>query len=147
MDTHTTTTDEAAGRSAPAEIEPPEIERAQPGSVHPVVIEIGIAAALWFLAVTWLSFAWGREVDLDLAVVTLFFVIFFTLFLLTASYAVKDPRWQLPVQSFAAFLKNENIEIDTGEMRGRDVLLEVALIPVSLAFAATLIGLAWVLFG
>jgi hypothetical protein len=29
-------------------------------------------------------------------------------------------------------------------MRGRDVLLEVAVIPVSLAFAATMIGLVWI---
>jgi hypothetical protein len=29
-------------------------------------------------------------------------------------------------------------------MRGRDVLLEIAVIPVSLAFAATLIGLIWI---
>ena len=30
---------------------------------------------------------------------------------------------------------------------GRDVLIEIALVPVVLAFAATLIGLAWVIFG
>ena len=29
----------------------------------------------------------------------------------------------------------------------RDVLIEIALVPVALAFAATLIGLAWVIFG
>ena len=29
----------------------------------------------------------------------------------------------------------------------RDVLIEIALVPVVLAFAATLIGLAWMIFG
>jgi hypothetical protein len=32
-------------------------------------------------------------------------------------------------------------------MRGRDVLIQIATIPVALALAATLIGLAWVIFG
>jgi hypothetical protein len=29
-------------------------------------------------------------------------------------------------------------------MRGREVLLEIAVIPISLAFAATLIGVIWI---
>jgi hypothetical protein len=48
--------------------------------------------------------------------------------------------------SFREFLSSD-VGIGSGTMSGRDVLLEVALIPVALAFAATLIGLAWVLFG
>ena len=38
-------------------------------------------------------------------------------------------------------------DIGRGTMSGREVLLEIALIPVALAFGATLIGLAWVIFG
>ena len=63
-------------------------------SVHPVAIEVGLAAALWFIAVTWVSFARGAEVDWDLVVVTLFFIFFFALFLFTASHALNDPRWR-----------------------------------------------------
>ncbi|MEZ5827449.1 MAG: hypothetical protein R3D30_15625 [Hyphomicrobiales bacterium] len=117
------------------------------GAVHPVAIEVGLAAAIWFIAVSWLSFAWDREVDINLAVVTLFFVIFFTLFLLTASHAIDDPRWPSKTESFVSFLRDDNIAIDRGTMKGRDVFIEVTLIPVALAFAATLIGLAWVIFG
>jgi hypothetical protein len=119
----------------------------KPASVHPVAIEIGLAATLWYLAMAWLSFAWGRGIDLDLAVVSLFFVMFFTLFLTTASRAVHDKRWLLRQESFAAFLHDDNIAVDRGKMSGRDVLIEVTLIPVALAFAATLIGLAWMIFG
>ena len=51
--------------------------------VHPIAIETAIAAALWFIAVTWLAFAgMGRDRLSDLSIVTLFFAIFFTLFLL-----------------------------------------------------------------
>jgi hypothetical protein len=119
----------------------------KPASVHPMAIEIGLAATLWFLAMAWLSFAWGRHVDLNLAVASLFFVMFFTLFLKTASRAVKDKRWALRKESFDDFLHDDNIAVDRGKMSGRDVLIEVTLIPVALAFAATLIGLAWIIFG
>ena len=112
-------------------------------SVHPVAIEIALAAALWFIAVTWVSFARGPQVDWDLAVVTLFFVFFFALFLFTASHALKDPRWRQRKTSFREFLESE-VGTNTGPMRGREVLLEIAVIPVSLAFAATLIGVIWI---
>jgi hypothetical protein len=119
----------------------------KPASVHPVAIEIALAATLWFLAMAWLSFAWGRHVDLDLAVVSLFFVMFFTLFLTIASRAVQEKRWALRKESFATFLHDDNVAVDRGKMSGRDVLIEATLIPIALAFAATLIGLSWVIFG
>ncbi|MGH6826989.1 hypothetical protein, partial [Methyloceanibacter sp.] len=109
-------------------------------SVHPVAIEVALAAALWFIAVTWVSFARGAEVDWDLVVVTLFFIFFFALFLFTASRGLKDPRWRQRNTSFREFLDSE-VETATGPMRGREVLLEIAVMPVALAFAATVIGL------
>jgi hypothetical protein len=120
--------------------------RAGETGVHPIVIKIAIGAVLWFLAVVWIAFAGNGGVDLDLTVVTLFFAIFFTLFLLVASYSVGDPRWPARQTSLREFL-DSNVGIATGDERGRDVLIEIALVPVTLAFAATLIGLAWVIFG
>lgn len=115
-------------------------------SVHPIAIETGIAAALWFIAVTWLAFAHGVETDYLLAIVTLFFVIFFTLFLFIATYSRGDPRWPTKRTSFREFLDG-TVSTATGDERGRDVLIEIALLPVTLAVGATLIGLAWVIFG
>lgn len=92
---------------------------------------------------TWVSFARGAEVDWDLVVVTLFFIFFFALFLFTASHALKDSRWRQRKTSFREFLDSE-VGTDTGPMRGREVLLEIAVIPISLAFAATLIGVIWI---
>ena len=115
---------------------------AQITGVHPAVFKVALSAVVWFLAVAWLDFSGGPEVDLSLAVVTGFFVIFFTLFLVTASMAVNDPRWQLPKASFRKFL-DEPVQIDRGTMRGRDVLIHIAMLPVTLAIAGTLIGLAW----
>jgi hypothetical protein len=93
--------------------------------------------------VTWVSFARGGEVDRDLVVVTLFFIFFFARFLFTASYGLKDPRWRQRDTSFREFLDSK-AGTATGPMRGREVLLEIAVIPASLALAATAIGLVWV---
>ena len=121
------------------------IERAEAG-VHPATTKIVIGAAIWFLVVAWLSFGWDRETDFLLVIVILFFAMFFTVFLLTASYTLKDPRWPVRETSFSEFLQSD-IGIGTGTMRGRDVLIQIALIPLVLAFGATLIGLAWAIFG
>src|SRR6185312_5377983 len=91
-------------------------------------------------------FAAGPEIDYLPVIVTLFFMMFFTLFLLTASYSVKDPRWPSRTMRLREFLRSK-VAIGSSTMSGRDVLIETALIPVALAFAATLIGLAWVIFG
>ena len=110
--------------------------------VHPAVIKIAMSAVVWFLAVAWFDFSGGPEVDLNLAVVTGFFVMFFTLFLLAASMVIDDPRWKQPKARFGEFLKDQ-IPVDRGTMRGRDVLIHILLLPVCLAAAATLIGLVW----
>ena len=73
--------------------------------VHTAVVEIAVGAALWFIVMAWLDFARGGEIDYLLAIVTLFFVMFFTLFLLTASYSLHDPRWPLRDTSFHEFLR------------------------------------------
>jgi hypothetical protein len=113
-------------------------------NVRPIVGETALAAAVWFIAVIWFSFSGGGgDIGLPLAIVTLFFVIFFGLFLLTASYTWGDSRWRLPQMSFREFLRSK-VGTETGTMSGREVLIEIALIPTALAFAATVIGLVWV---
>ena len=114
--------------------------------VHPIVVKIAIGAVIWFLAVTWLAFAGRGGVDWDLTVVSLFFAIFFTLFLLLASFSVADPRWPTRRTTLREFMTSR-VGLATGKESGRDVLIEIALVPVTLAFAATLIGLAWAIFG
>jgi hypothetical protein len=120
----------------------PDPSKAQT-SVHPAVIEIALAAALWFIAVTWVSFAGAGGIDWILVVVTLFFAFFFALFLFTASYGLKDARWRQRNTTLREFLDSE-VGTATGPVSGREVLLEIAVMPVSLALAATVIGLIWV---
>ncbi|MGZ8417326.1 MAG: hypothetical protein ACXWVQ_10160 [Methyloceanibacter sp.] len=128
--------------------DPASRDQADRGSlgIHPIVFKTVIAATVWFLAVAWLAFARGAETDYLLVIVTLFFVIFLTLFLLTATYSRGDARWPTKRASFREFL-NGTVSTATGDERGRDVLIEIAALPVVLAVGATLIGLAWVIFG
>jgi hypothetical protein len=133
------------GVGAPEANSASRMEASETG-VHPMAAKIAIGAAIWFLAVTWLSFAWGGETDFLLVIVVLFFAFFLGLFLLTASYSVKDPRWPVRETSFREFLDSD-VRIGSGTMRGRDVLIEIATMPIALALAGTLIGLAWVIFG
>ena len=106
------------------------------------IIELFLDALFCIAISLLLDFSGGAEVDLSLAVVTGFFVMFFTLFLVTASMAVNDQRWQLPKASFRKFLE-DCVSIDRGMMRGRDVLIHITMLPVTLAVAGTLIGLVW----
>lgn len=115
-------------------------------NVHPFVIKIAVGAAIWFLVVTWFSFAWDSETNFFLSIVILFFAFFFTLFLLTASFSRDDLHGSHRKTNFREFLKS-NVRVDRGTMSGRKVLIQIVLIPVGLALAATLIGLAWVIFG
>jgi hypothetical protein len=114
--------------------------------VHSAVAKVALAATIWFLLVTWLSFAWGRETDFVLVVVILFFAFFLGLFLLAASFSAKDVRWPVRETNFREFLGSD-IRIGSGTLPGREVLIQIALLPVALALAATFIGLAWVIFG
>jgi hypothetical protein len=114
--------------------------------VHPAVAKVAIGATVWFLLVTWLAFAHGAETDFVLVVVILFFAFFLGLFLLTASFSANDARWPVRDTNFHEFLGSD-IRIGSGTLPGHEVLIQIALLPVALALAATLIGLAWVIFG
>jgi len=84
--------------------------------VHPAVIKIAMSAVVWFLAVAWFDFSGGPEVDLSLAVVTGFFVMFVTLFLLAASMVIDDPRWKQPKRASPSFSRTKSPS--TGEPCG-----------------------------
>jgi hypothetical protein len=63
-----------------------------PTGIQLMLVQAGLGAMSWFLAVAWLHFAWGRHVDFDLAVASGVFVMLFTLFLLVAPLAVSNSR-------------------------------------------------------
>jgi hypothetical protein len=103
----------------------------KPGKCHPIVIKIAIGAVLCFAAC---GSPCRQRGGLDLTIVTCF------RHLLRAVPVAHNQT------SFREFL-NSKVGLATGEESGRDVLIEIATVPVTLAVAATLIGLAWVIFG
>ena len=111
---------------------------AETNGVHPAVVKVALSAVAWFLAVAWLDFSGGAEVDPSLAVVTGFFVMFLTLFLVTASMVVNDARWQ-PLK--ASFRKCSTIAFRSTGRDARRMSSSIAMLPVSFAIAGTLIGL------
>lgn len=112
--------------------------------VHPAVVKIALGAVLAGLAGMWLTFGWTLEIGYLLAIVSVFALIFFATFLLPLSYTSDDPRWRRRRTSFARFLE-QRIPIYDARLPGREVLLQIALLPVALAFAFTAIGLVWTL--
>ena len=125
---------------------PREVRGAAEANIHPIVGEIAIGASLWFLIVVWVSFAAGAETDLPLAMVTLIFVISFGLLILVGRYSSTDPRWSFPQRSLRDFMRCE-VGLESGRVTGREALIQVALVPVTLALAATLIGIVWLALG
>src|SRR5262249_62274065 len=110
-----------------------------------IVIKTAIAAALWFIAVVWLAFP-GPEISYLRVIVTLFFVMFFVLFLLTVFYCVAALAFAYAALTRIPRQRDQHRRRQDERTR-RSHRNETAVIPVSLAFAATLIGLAWVIFG
>lgn len=64
-----------------------------------IFIQVGLSAAIWFLAVMWLNFVGGADVDLAQAVGTGLFVILLTLFLVTVSMAITERRQSEPTHA------------------------------------------------
>lgn len=103
-----------------------------------------MAAAFWFLAAVSLTFGRDIEANYLIAVILAFTIAFSALVLLTGSFTSFDPRWQLERLQFARFL-GCRAEIATGTIRGRQAMIQILALPVSLAFGVTVIGLIWLL--
>jgi hypothetical protein len=57
--------------------------------VDAAIVKIPLSAVVWFLAVAWLDFSGGPQVDPVPTVVSGFFIMFLTLLLLAASHLFK----------------------------------------------------------
>ena len=87
--------------------------------------------------------------DLDLLGVSGFAIIFFTLTLGLASCVAEEPRWggngtnhaNITFKQFA----EDNVSTATGTISGRAALVQILVLPVTLAFGMVTIGLIFVL--
>ena len=108
-------------------------------SIHPAAVAIPVAAAGWFLVVAWAAFG-GGETSLVLAVITVFALMFFGLFVGGGAMARNVTPDRAHGRTFQAFLDGD-VDIGTGRITGREALYQIATMPVALAVGFTVIAL------
>ena len=137
--------DAMAGPSTPrphiseaAEGDGSSISESVPGEEFPAAVYRTIVIAFaWMMLAAWLAFGGAAGTDLDLAIATVLCTVLLGIpFVLRRTAGHWLPR---PPQVSKPFRKTR-IAIATGTISGREAWLQVILIPVALAVAATLIG-------
>lgn len=112
-----------------------------PGGEMPrAVYRSVIAAFAWMMFAAWLTFARGREADFALAAASLLILIFLMLPFLI--YVTATHHMTAKQETLDHFLHSE-VDTATGWLSGRQAWVEIAIIPVALALAATLIGIVY----
>jgi uncharacterized membrane protein YtjA (UPF0391 family) len=114
-----------------------------PGEEFPAAVYRSIVIAFaWMMVAAWLAFGGTAGTDLDLAIATVLFIVFLALPIIMHRTAVNRHGHE-PQPALQRF-RSSRVDIATGSLTGREAWLEVLLIPIALALAATLIGGAYV---
>jgi hypothetical protein len=114
-----------------------------PGTEFPVAVYVSVFAAFaWILVASWLAFANGDDADLALGFAAVLTIVFFALPVIVRLTAAAHSRE--PQGTRNDFLSSR-VETATGSLTGASAWLQVLIIPVALALAATLIGVTSVL--
>src|SRR5213079_1024949 len=116
-------------------------ELLQPG-IHPQAFRIAMVATGWFILAGAFLFATTLETGYLMAVVVGFGVVFFGLTLGLALRVNNDQRWSTKAESFEEFV-NDDVPVNTGRIHGREALIQLLILPVSLAVGFTAIGLVF----
>ena len=114
-----------------------------PGSEFPRAVYASIGAAfVWMLAAAWLAFGTNTGTDLDLVIIGVLFAVFLGIPVILARVA--KLWWRMPQSPQKPFLSSQ-VDTATGDMPAGQAWIEVLIIPVALALAATLIGAVYML--
>jgi hypothetical protein len=108
-------------------------------NIHPIAVAIPVAAAAWFVLAAWCAFGAG-ETSPVLAVITLFCLIFFGVFVGGAAMGRDMTPERTHNRSFQEFLDGD-VDIATGRITGREALLQIAAMPVGLTIGFTMIAI------
>lgn len=112
-----------------------------PGGELPRAVYRSVAAAFaWMILTAWIAFGIGREADFALAAASVLIFIFLALPLLI--YITASHHTAAKQETLNHFLHSE-VDTATGPLPGKDVWIEIAVIPVALALAATLLGIVY----
>jgi hypothetical protein len=108
--------------------------------LHPGVIVIAMLCVAVFLLGMIFFVTGNLAADLNLFGVAGFAVIFFALTLGLAGRAAEDRRWGGPEHESLSEFARDNMATLTGVISGREAIVEVLVIPVTLAFGMVAIG-------
>jgi len=136
-------TSQATSLSTTADSE--EVVLTTPGYEFPKAVYITVIGAFaWMFAIAWVAFGSADGTDLDLGIASVLAIVSLAIPLAIHHTAFRRTHeGQTPLHKFMAV----PFDTFTGDMPARQAWLEVALIPVALAVAATLFGAAFLLSG
>jgi hypothetical protein len=113
-------------------------------SVHPAPIMIGLACCAWFLLISWVCFApLDRETALMVGVVTIIFAMFLGGMTIGALYSSARAGGSVR-RSFREFINGE-VDTATGLISGREAMIQIAALPLTLAAGGTAMAVIWTL--
>lgn len=128
---------------ATSEGEPRSSYGSVPGAELPTFVYVSVVVAFaWIMLAAWLAFAGHMDADLVLGIGVVLAIVFFGVPIIIRRVAVAHARNRPEVKG--DFL-TAPVDIATGPLTGRSAWLQVVLIPMALALAATLIGGAYLL--
>jgi predicted membrane-bound spermidine synthase len=115
------------------------------GGEFPGIVYASVMIAFaWMLVASWLLFARSTESDLVLAMASILTIVMLGIPILM--YRMAAARSRAPRTDADEFLHSE-VETATGRLTGGQAWLQVLIIPLVVAFAATAIGIVNVLSG
>ncbi len=113
------------------------------GGVRPRLVGLAASMVIVFLLATVSFMTSNLAMDLNLFGVAGFAVIFFTLTLGLSSQAARDPRWAGGARRRGddGALADDRVAIATGTISGRAAVVQVLVLPVTLAAGMVVIAL------
>ena len=131
----------AARRNRPERAAPVGMPANAPAyGIHPFAFRLAMIAAVWFILVMAISFG-GGETDLPLGIIYVFSTIFFGLMI---GFGISASRRDRQRESFREFVEGD-ADIASGRIKGREALLQLLILPTTLALGATAIGLVFLI--
>lgn len=120
---------------APAHNTPPLQEAT---AVHPIAVAIPIVAFAWFVIAAWIGFAGDREAAVSIVMVGFVNAMLFGLLAGGGWYSRNTTPELATNRSFADFISGR-VDIATGQITGREALIQIAALPLFLAIGGTVI--------
>lgn len=111
-------------------------------AVHPAAIKIALGCAAWFIFISWALFSGDTETAFQLVFVTLIFAMFLGGMTWGAAMSPDVTTERKTSRSFAEFLDGD-VDIATGLISGREALLQIVALPLTMAIGGTVIALVW----